>query len=429
MTDLEERVRAALHARAWQFTPSPDAWERTQAKAGRRAIRRQARDPDRHRWLTRFTPLAAAAAVVVIGVGTAILAETGGFSAAPHKTDLGQAGSQSPVPLRTSSSGGRVLGPPCSFPRIPKNIPVAGVQISAKVTVKGVTTWWTRIPESLYPQAKTTLAVCQLNADGGSGGPESPLGHGQLVRASDPTHGLGGGASVSGIAAASVTSVEAVLANGNVVQGGLAYGSGFPYAVWWLTYPQDIGATLVFRDAAGQVVKKKAEPYPPAGAVKHPVALTPDDVSGVTGTAASCQQARVQQVMDGIKIWTYVGLTVPQAVQPHHAKSTLCEVTGIVGAEPTYVGTYTMPAGQVARTFFALNPTSSVSGIAAPRVASVTAVVAGGKQYTGAIVTGKLLPLPVWIVSYPLNAPATLVFRDAAGAQIAELQVQANPQP
>jgi hypothetical protein len=73
-------------------------------------------------------------------------------------------------------------------------------------------------------------------------------------------------------------------------------------------------------------------------------------------------------------------------------------------------------------------PTSSVSGIAAPRVASVTAVVAG-KQYTGAVVTGKLLPLPVWIVSYPLNDPATLVFRDAAGAQIAELRVQANPQP
>ena len=422
MTDLEERVRAALHARAWEFTPSPDAWERTQAKAGRRAIRRQARDPDRHRWLTRFTPLAAAAAVVVIGVGTATLAETGGFSTGPRKAGLGQAGSQSP------SAGATVLGPPCSFPRIAKNIPVAGVQISAKVTVKGVTTWWTRIPESMYPQAKTTLAVCQLDADGGSGGPESPLGNGQLVQASAPTHGLGGGASVSGIAAASVTSVEAVLANGNIVKGGLAFGSGFPYAVWWLTYPQDIGATLIFRDAAGQAVKKIAEPYPPAGAVKQPVALTPDDVSGVTGTAAACQQARVQQVMDGVKIWTYVGLTVPQAVQPHHAKPTLCEVTGIVGAEPTYSGTYTLPAGQVARTLFALNPTSTVSGIAAPRVASMTAVVAG-KQFTGTIITGKLLPLPVWIVSYPLSDPATLVFRDAAGAQIAELKVQANPQP
>ena len=66
--------------------------------------------------------------------------------------------------------------------------------------------------------------------------------------------------------------------------------------------------------------------------------------------------------------------------------------------------------------------------VAGTGVASVTAVVAG-KQYTGTIMTGKLLPLPVWIVSYPLNDPATLVFRDAAGAQIAELPVQANPQP
>jgi hypothetical protein len=428
MTDLEERVRDALHARAGEFTASPDAWERTKARAGRRAIRRQAHRPARQRWLTRFTPLAAAAAVVVIGAGTATVAGTGGFSATLRQVGLGHGGS--PAPQRTSSSDGgqgRFLGTPCSFPRMSKKIPVAGVQISAKVTLKGVTTWWTRIPESMFPQAKTDLAVCQLNRDGGSGEPESPLGHGQLVRASDPTHGLGGGTSVSGIAVASVTSVEADLTNGNVVQGGLAYGAGFPYAVWWLTYPQGIGATLVFRDAAGRVVKKIAEPYPPTSALKHPVPLTPDSVSGVTGAATACQQARVQQVMDGIKVWTYMGFTVPESVQPHHAKPTLCEVTGIVGAEPTYVGTYTMPAGQVARTFFVLNPTSSVSGIAVRGVTSVTAVLADGTKYTGTFIKGGLFTYPVWIVSYPLKDPATLVFRDAAGKEVAVLHEPANP--
>jgi hypothetical protein len=234
---------------------------------------------------------------------------------------------------------------------------------------------------------------------------------------------------MSGIAAASVTSVEADLANGNVERGGLAYGAGFPYAVWWLAYPQGIGATIVFRDAAGRVVKEIAEPYPSASALKHPVPLSPDAVSGVTGAATSCQQARVPQVMDGIKIWTYIGFTVPQAVQPHGAKPTLCEVTGIVGAEPTFVGTYTMPAGQVARIFFALNPTSSMSGIVVPSATSVTAVVADGKKYSGTIVTNKLFTDPVWIVSYPLKDPATLVFRDAAGAQVAVLHAPANPQP
>ena len=83
MTDLEDRVRDALQARAREFTTSPDAWERTKARAGSRAIRRQAYRPARQRWLTRFTPLAAAAAVLVIGVGTAIVAETGGFGGEP----------------------------------------------------------------------------------------------------------------------------------------------------------------------------------------------------------------------------------------------------------------------------------------------------------------------------------------------------------
>ena len=417
MTDLEERVRDALQARAGEFTTSPDAWERTRARARRGAFRRQAQRPGRQRGLTRFTPLAAAAAVVVIAAGTAILAENSGR----------------PAPQATpSSSSGRAgfRGLPCAFPGLSRQIPVAGAQISAKVTVNGVMTWWTRIPESMFPQAKTDLAVCQFDEEhGGSAEPESPLGQGQLVRASSPFSGLGGGASMSGIAAGSVTSVEADLANGNVERGGLAYGAGFPYAVWRLTYPQGIGATIVFRDAAGRVVKEIAEPWPPASALKHPVPLTPVSVAGVTGRATSCQQAQVPQVMDGIKVWTYIGFTVPQAVQPHGAKPTLCEVTGLVGAEPTYAGTYAMPAGQVARIFFALYPTSSVSGIVVPSATSVTAVLADGTRYSGTIVTGKLFTYPVWIVSYPLRYAATLVFRDAAGAQVAVLPVPANPQP
>jgi hypothetical protein len=420
MTDLEERVRYALQARAMRFTASPDAWERTRARAGDRAIRRQAHRPARQRWLTRFTPLAAAAAVLVIGAGTAIVAGTGGFSG-------------SPAPQASATSGGGRTGSPgldCAFPGLPKKIPVTGVQISAKVTVNGVTTWWTRIPESKYPQAKTDLALCQVDAvHGGGNEPVSPLGQGQLVRASAPFSGLGGATSMSGIAVGSVTSVEADLANGNVERGGLAYGAGFPYAVWWLAYPQGIGATVVFRDGAGRVVYAILEPYPPASALKHPVPLTPVSVAAVTGRATSCQQARVQQVMDGIKVWTYIGFTVPQAVQPHGAKPTLCEVTGIVGAEPTFVGTYTMPAGQAARTFFALYPTSSVSGIVVDSATSVTAVLSGGRKYSGTIATNKLFTDPVWIVGYPLRYPATLVFRDAAGAQVAVLHVPANPQP
>jgi hypothetical protein len=413
MTDLEERVRDALRARAGEFTASPDAWERTTARAGRRAVRRHARRPVRQRWLTRFTPLAAAAAVLVIAAGTAFLAETGG----------------SPAPQASPSSGSRFRGVDCAFPGMPKKIPVAGVPISAKVTVNDVTTWWVRIPEGLYPQVKATLSMCRSHDGGGSSGPVSPLGHGQLVRAGGAYGGLEDGTSVSGIAAASVTSVQADLANGSVVHGSLAYGRGFPYAAWWIIYPEGIAATLVFRNAAGQVVWTVAEPYPAASALKHPVPLTPGTGAGagpVPPYGRVCQQARVQQVMDGIKVWTYVGLTDPEPVQANNAPATLCEMTGIVGAEADFVGVYTN-AGQVARRIFVLNPTQSVSGVAVRGVTSVTAVLADGRKYTGTFVNGKLLTYPVWIVSYPLKDPATLVFRNAAGKEVAVLHEPANP--
>lgn len=409
MTDLEDRVRDALLARAGEFTTSPDAWERTRARAGRRAVRRQAGRPRRQRWLTRFTPLAAAAAVLAIAAGSAIFAETGG-SPAPRATP-------------TSVGGAGFAGVDCAFPGMNKKIPVFGVQISAKVTVNGVTSWWTRIPEDRFPQVKTDLSLCQTHDSGGTGSPELPLGQGQLVRADGPpTAFLADSSSVSGIAAGSVTSVAAVLANGHVIPGSVAYGRGFPYAAWWVDYLQGISATLVFRDAAGRVVKEIAEPYPPAGKPgRQVIQLSPWDPT------RPCQQARVQQVADGIKVWTYIGFTVPQPAQPNHALPTLCESTGVGNAPASFIGTYAMPAGHNVKRIFALYPTSSVSGIVVPAATSVTAVLADGRKYTGTIITGKLFTYPVWIVSYPLKDPATLVFRNAAGHVVVALPVPANP--
>src|SRR6185437_16618223 len=100
---------------------------------------------------------------------------------------------------------------------------------------------------------------------------------------------------------------------------------------------------------------------------------------------------------------------------------------GLVGAEADYNGVYELPAGQVARPIFVLNPTQTVSGTAARDVTSVTAVLANGRQYTGTLVTNKLFTYPVWLVSYPLSAPATLVFRDATGKEVAVLHEPANP--
>jgi hypothetical protein len=290
--------------------------------------------------------------------------------------------------------------------------------------VNGVTTWWARIPEDKYPHVKTDLSLCQSHGYGASSTPKLPLDPGQLVRADGPpTAFLADSGSVSGIAAGSVTSVSAVLANGHVIPGSVAYGRGFPYAAWWVDYLQGISATLVFRDAAGRVVKEIAEPYPPASNPerKKAIPLSKWDPS------LPCLQARVQQVADGTKVWTYVGFTVPYPVQPYHSQPMLCESTGIAGAPASFTGTYALPAGHVVKRIFALYPTSSVSGIVVPSATSVTAVVAGGRKYTGTIITGKLFTYPVWIVSYPLKDGATLVFRNAAGAVVVALPVPANP--
>ena len=126
---------------------------------------------------------------------------------------------------------------------------------------------------------KTDLALCQT-PDGAASAPPPPgtagtpvPAEGQLVRVDNPSHGGPCGSSVSGIAVASVTSMEADLANGRVVRGSVAYGRGFPYAAWWVTYPEGIAATLVFRDAAGQAVEEIAAPYPTASALRHPAPL------------------------------------------------------------------------------------------------------------------------------------------------------------
>jgi hypothetical protein len=73
------------------------------------------------------------------------------------------------------------------------------------------------------------------------------------------------------------------------------------------------------------------------------------------------------------------------------------------------------------------HPAPIGSGIAARGVTSVTAVLADSREYTGTLVTGKPFMYPVWLVSYPLKEPATLVFRNAAGKEVAVLHEPANP--
>jgi hypothetical protein len=74
-------------------------------------------------------------------------------------------------------------------------------------------------------------------------------------------------------------------------------------------------------------------------------------------------------------------------------------------------------------------------GEAVARVRSVTAVLADGRTYPGAVTTGRGLPGVVWAVGYPWSAGvpftrgARLVFRDAAGKQVTVLEPHAPVGP
>lgn len=74
-------------------------------------------------------------------------------------------------------------------------------------------------------------------------------------------------------------------------------------------------------------------------------------------------------------------------------------------------------------------------GEAVNRVASVTAVLSGGRTYHGVVATGRGLPGVVWAVSYPWSAGvpytrhARLVFRDASGKQVTALEPHAPAGP
>ena len=74
-------------------------------------------------------------------------------------------------------------------------------------------------------------------------------------------------------------------------------------------------------------------------------------------------------------------------------------------------------------------------GEAAAKVRSVTAVLADGRTYPGAVTTGRGLPGVVWAVGYPWSAGfpytrgAHLVFRDASGKQVAVIDPHAPAGP
>lgn len=70
-----------------------------------------------------------------------------------------------------------------------------------------------------------------------------------------------------------------------------------------------------------------------------------------------------------------------------------------------------------------------VQGAAASQVTSVTAVLPGGRTIAGMVKTGRGFPWNVWAVAYPRASSVRLVFRDAAGTEVAALDSAGPTEP
>jgi hypothetical protein len=99
---------------------------------------------------------------------------------------------------------------------------------------------------------------------------------------------------------------------------------------------------------------------------------------------------------------------------------------GFCEAQPSraHVVTVTASAGP-----WEINGEEFVMGVAAAQVKSVTAVLPDGHTYAGAVGGGRGLPYRTWAVSYRSGTGGVrLVFRDAAGRQVANVSAAAAPQ-
>jgi hypothetical protein len=230
MNTLEDRLREALRERAGQSPVSQDAWSRTLARTRRRT------------WApvwTRFViPVAAAAAMVAIIVGAALL--TG------HRSTSGT-GVTGPV---TAPATATPPAPPGRNDYLTQQAPPVTAVVPVKLTIGGKTTWtfvWFGQQKNARGQGVMLCAETYGAGYGGTGGCEPAL-----VPAGKVASSAGGAGSIRlGAALRQVTAVTALLPGGRRVPGVLTSGRGFPYLVWAVAYPQPNNAQVVFADAGG----------------------------------------------------------------------------------------------------------------------------------------------------------------------------------
>ena len=262
MNTLEDRVRAALRARAEDFSADPDAWLRVAAR--RRVGRRRRAVMLRRRWPSAFLIPAAAAAAVIATVVAAVTVAGLGRPA----TSTGGAG---PTPTASPSVVGSPLGPYApSGPdeQMLQDDPAASAIIglpvpSADESVQQVVGYfWIGYasPHHWFDQITPGPQFCNDTVDvtsGESSGfcwPLPRLGAGHAASVTGNEYVGVGQPVLVGAATAQVTSVAAELPGGRSFPGVVKTGRGLPVNAWTVSFPQARGVRLVFRDASGREV-------------------------------------------------------------------------------------------------------------------------------------------------------------------------------
>lgn len=316
--DVEDRVRAALHHRAREFTASPDAWQRTLARRGDPTTRLRMARARHRRWSGWIAPLAAAAAVVAIAAGLLIARGPAAPRPAPGVNPTPSA-SAPPAPLGLSPTHGPTprglrVPPACSQATFPppaysvttvteasmpapatgwlQKAPAISGIVRVTVSYRGdrFTAYFWLTHHSGYPVALesrvTSLPSAQVDRgtvrwSGGSvflqaipaGQAEQMMGNGgdRLV-----SYGLG-------LARTQVASVTAATGSTHPVPGldggstpvpGVVFsGPGIPSRLWMAVYPAaPLYDTLILRDSAGATIGRASIQPEPAGTMCLPLA-------------------------------------------------------------------------------------------------------------------------------------------------------------
>jgi hypothetical protein len=259
MNTIEDRLREALRERAAQSPIDPDAWAHTVTRSRRRSGR-----PERPATWTRvMIPVAAAAAVVAIVAGATVL--TGGLRGGSGATRTSASASPSVV------SG--APAPPGPGNSVIKGTTVLSAIIPVKLTAGQQTTWtfvWFSRPDTGPYRGIQLCSVTYGAGYAGAGGCQPPV--------LEAGQGYAGGVDPVRMIATDqqVASATALLPHGRSVSGVLAFGRGFPDKIWLVVVPGEERATVVLRNAEGQVVKRMsyqrqdptAGPLPLSGGIK-----------------------------------------------------------------------------------------------------------------------------------------------------------------